>query len=65
MVGKGAKGESDCGCGCWASARFAYVDHKAQEGEFDSKVSAIQSNWNLSDLEAALVAEAAVSTNTK
>lgn len=46
-------------------ARVAYVDHEVQEGEFDSMVSAIQSNWDLSDLEAALVAEAAVSTITK
>ena len=46
-------------------ARVAYVDHEVQEGEFDSMVSAIQNNWNLSDLEAALVAETAVSTITK
>ena len=46
-------------------ARVAYVDREVQEGEFDSMVSAIQSNWNLSDLEAALVAETAVSTITK
>jgi uncharacterized tellurite resistance protein B-like protein len=46
-------------------ARVAYVDHEVQEGEFDSMVSAIQSNWELSDFEAALVAEAAVSTITK
>lgn len=45
-------------------ARVAYVDHEVQEGEFDSMVKAIQNNWNLSDLEAALVAEAAVSTIT-
>jgi uncharacterized tellurite resistance protein B-like protein len=46
-------------------ARVAYVDHEVQEGEFDSMVTAIQSNWNLSDVEAALVAEAAISTITK
>ena len=45
-------------------ARVAYVDREIQEGEFDSMVKAIQNNWNLSDLEAALVAEAAVSTIT-
>ena len=46
-------------------ARAANVDHEVQEGEFDSMVSAIQNNWNLSELEAALVAETAVSTITK
>jgi len=46
-------------------ARVAYVDHEVQRGEFDSMVSAIQNNCNLSDLEGALVAEAAVSTITK
>ena len=39
--------------------------HKVQEGEFDSMVNAIQSNWELSDVEAALVAESAVSAITK
>jgi uncharacterized tellurite resistance protein B-like protein len=46
-------------------ARVAYVDHEVQEGEFDSMVSAIQNNWELSDVEAALVAESAVSAITK
>jgi uncharacterized tellurite resistance protein B-like protein len=46
-------------------ARVAYVDQEIQEGEFDSMVNAIQSNWNLSNLEAALVAETAASTITK
>jgi uncharacterized tellurite resistance protein B-like protein len=46
-------------------ARVAYVDREVKEGEFNSMVSAIQSNWNLSDLEAALVAETAVSTISK
>lgn len=46
-------------------ARVAYVDHEVQEGEFDSMVSAIQDNWQLSDVEAALVAESAVSAITK
>jgi uncharacterized tellurite resistance protein B-like protein len=46
-------------------ARVAYVDHEVQEGEFDSMVNAIQNNWELSDVEAALVAESAVSAITK
>lgn len=46
-------------------ARVAYVDHEVQEDEFDSMVSAIQNNWELGDVEAALVAESAVSTITK
>ena len=46
-------------------ARVAYVDHEVQEDEFDSMVSAIQNNWELSDIQAALVAESAVSTITK
>ena len=46
-------------------ARVAYVDHEVQEGEFDSMVSAIKQNWSLSNLEAALVAESAVSAITK
>ena len=46
-------------------ARVAYVDHDIQEGEFDSMVSAIKGNWELTDVEAALVAETAVSTITK
>jgi len=43
-------------------ARVAYVDQEVQEGEFDSMVSAIKGNWQLTDIEAALVAETAVST---
>lgn len=46
-------------------ARVAYVDHEIQEGEFGSMVSAIKGNWELTDVEAALVAETAVSTITK
>jgi uncharacterized tellurite resistance protein B-like protein len=46
-------------------ARVAYVDHEVQEGEFDSMVSAIKGNWELTDLQAALVAETAVSAITK
>ena len=46
-------------------ARVAYVDHEVQESEFDSMVSAIKGNWELSEVEAALVAETAVSTITR
>jgi uncharacterized tellurite resistance protein B-like protein len=46
-------------------ARVAYVDQEIQEGEFDSMVSAIKGNWQLTDIEAALVAETAVSTITQ
>ena len=46
-------------------ARVAYVDHEVQEGEFDTMVSAIKGNWQLSEVEAALVAETAVSTITR
>lgn len=46
-------------------ARVAYVDHEVQDGEFDAMVAAIQNNWSLSDIEAALVAESAVSAITK
>ena len=46
-------------------ARVAFVDHEVQEGEFDSMVNAIKGNWELSDIEAALVAETAVSTISK
>lgn len=42
-------------------ARVAYVDRQVQEGEFNSMVSAIKDNWELSDIEAAMVAESAVS----
>jgi uncharacterized tellurite resistance protein B-like protein len=46
-------------------ARVSYVDHEVQESEFDSMVSAIKGNWELSEVEAALVAETAVSTITR
>lgn len=46
-------------------ARVAYVDRDIQESEFDSMVTAIQENWSLSDVEAAFVAESAVSAITK
>jgi uncharacterized tellurite resistance protein B-like protein len=46
-------------------ARVAFVDHEVQEGEFDTMVNAIKGNWELSDIEAALVAETAVSTISK
>ena len=43
-------------------ARVAYVDQEVQEGEFDSMVKAIKGSWQLTDIEAVLVAETAVST---
>jgi uncharacterized tellurite resistance protein B-like protein len=43
-------------------ARVAYVDQEVQEGEFDSMVNAIKGSWQLTDIEAVLVAETAVST---
>ena len=46
-------------------ARVAYVDREVNEGEFDSMVAAIQKHWGLSDVEAALVAEVAVSEISK
>jgi len=46
-------------------ARVAYLDGEVEEGEFDTMVKAIQANWGISDLEAALVAEIAVSEITK
>lgn len=46
-------------------ARVAYLDGEVEEGEFDTMVRAIQANWGISDLEAALVAEIAVSEITK
>ncbi|MFL7890635.1 MAG: TerB family tellurite resistance protein [Anaerolineales bacterium] len=46
-------------------ARVAYVDQEVQEGEFDSMVKAIKGSWQLTDIEAALVAETAVSTITR
>lgn len=42
-------------------ARVAFVDRDVQESEFDTMVKAIQENWSLSDVEAGLVAESAVS----
>ena len=46
-------------------ARVAYVDRDVQPGEVDSMVAAIQGNWDLSDVESALVAEIAVSEISK
>jgi uncharacterized tellurite resistance protein B-like protein len=46
-------------------ARVAYVDQEVKEDEFASIVNAIKDNWDLNDVEAALVAESAVSTITK
>lgn len=46
-------------------ARVAYVDRDVVEGEFESMLEAIQEYWGLSDIEAALVAEVAVSEISK
>jgi uncharacterized tellurite resistance protein B-like protein len=42
-------------------ARVAYVDHEVESAEFDTMVKAIQAHWKLPDIQAALVAEVAVS----
>lgn len=42
-------------------ARVAYVDRQVMDGEFNAMQVAIQDGWGLSDLQAALVAEVAVS----
>lgn len=42
-------------------ARVAYVDREVNEGEFDTMVAAIKRYWELPDVQAALVAEVAVS----
>ena len=42
-------------------ARVAYVDREVKDGEYDSMVSAIKNHWGISDIEASLVAEIAVS----
>jgi uncharacterized tellurite resistance protein B-like protein len=46
-------------------ARVAYVDHEVQEGEFDGMVAAIRDYWGLSEMEATMVAEVAVSEISK
>ncbi len=42
-------------------ARVAYVDRAVDEGEFDTMVAAIKDGWGLPEVQAALVAEVAVS----
>lgn len=42
-------------------ARVAYVDREVQDSEFNTMVEAIKDHWEISDVEAALVAEVAVS----
>jgi uncharacterized tellurite resistance protein B-like protein len=46
-------------------ARVAYVDHEVQQNEFDQMVKAIQKHWQVSNVEAALVAQVAVSEISK
>ncbi|MGW8251633.1 MAG: tellurite resistance TerB family protein [Anaerolineales bacterium] len=46
-------------------ARVAYVDGDVNEGEMDTMVQAIQEHWHLADVQAALVAEVAVSQVSK
>jgi uncharacterized tellurite resistance protein B-like protein len=46
-------------------ARVAYADHEVQEGEFDGMVAAIRDYWGLSEMEATMVAEVAVSEISK
>ena len=42
-------------------ARVAYVDREVSDGEFETMVAAIKGYWQLQDVQAALVAEVAVS----
>ncbi|MGD9093694.1 MAG: TerB family tellurite resistance protein [Anaerolineales bacterium] len=42
-------------------ARVAYVDREIDDGEFDAMVANLQKNWGVSELEADLVAEVALS----
>jgi uncharacterized tellurite resistance protein B-like protein len=42
-------------------ARVAYVDHEVKDEECDAMVAAMQTNWDISQVEAALVVEVAVS----
>lgn len=46
-------------------ARVAYVDHDVKEEEFDTMVAALQNNWGISEVEATLVVEVAVSEISK
>jgi uncharacterized tellurite resistance protein B-like protein len=46
-------------------ARVVYADHEVQEGEFESMVAAIRDDWGISEVEATLVAEVAVSEISK
>jgi len=46
-------------------ARVAYVDREVHESEFEAMVKAIRGNWAVSEVEAALVAEMAVSAISK
>ena len=46
-------------------ARVAYADHQVQEGEFDGMVAAIRDYWGISEMEATMVTEVAVSEVSK
>jgi uncharacterized tellurite resistance protein B-like protein len=46
-------------------ARVAYVDHEVKEEELDAMVAAMQTNWDISQVEATLVVEVAVSEISK
>jgi uncharacterized tellurite resistance protein B-like protein len=46
-------------------ARVAYADHEVQEGEFDGMVAAMRDYWGISEMEAIMVVEVAVSEISK
>jgi uncharacterized tellurite resistance protein B-like protein len=46
-------------------ARVAYVDREVSEGEFDAIADILEEKWGISPVQAALVAEAAVSQTDK
>ena len=46
-------------------ARVAYVDHEVKDEETDTMIAALQTNWEISQVEAALVVEVAVSEISK
>ena len=46
-------------------ARVAYADHDVQESEFDGMVAAMRDYWRISEMEATMVVEVAVSEISK
>jgi uncharacterized tellurite resistance protein B-like protein len=46
-------------------ARVAYADHEVQESEFDGMVAAMRDSWGISEMEATMVVEVAVSEVSK